>query len=316
MAKLSIIIPVYGVEKYIEKCVRSLFEQTLDDIEYIFVDDCTPDRSIGILESLLNEYPSRIDQVTILHHKENKGLPIARQTGIKEAHGDYILHCDSDDWIEKNACELLYQRAVETNADMVISDYYRVNKEGVNSCAGCISNLSRNEIIYKMYYQKVPYMVWNKLIRRELYNYIEEYPLQTHGEDFAIILQLAYYTKEIQYIPIPLYYYRIGSETAIHIESEENRVKKFEAAVENARIIERFFIGKDIDVHLQNGLMWLKNCQRGKLIPLLKKDKYYKLWKSTFPEINIKLFFNGDLNILYKIKYFLIYFRLFQFNEK
>ena len=316
MPKISIIIPVFGVEKYIEKCARSLFEQSLDDIEYIFVNDCTKDGSIDILKKVMKDYPRCCHQVSILHHKTNQGLPTARQTGIEHASGEYILHCDSDDWIETNACELLYAEAKKSNADMVISDYYRVNGDSFYKCNACNPNISKEQIVYKMYFQYVPYMVWNKLIRRKLYDNIEEYPVYTHGEDFALILQLSYSADIITYLPKAFYYYRLASDTAYHVENEENRLRKFYAAVENARLIERFISKKNVNYHIKNGLMWLKNCQRGKLVPLLKQDKYYKLWKNTFPEINVKLFFNSDLKLKHKIKYFLIYFRLLTFQEK
>lgn len=92
MSKVSVIVPVYKVEKYIERCARSLFNQTLDDIEYIFVDDCSPDRSIEILNQVIGDYPRRKDQVQIIHHASNQGLALARQTGLKAATGEYIAH--------------------------------------------------------------------------------------------------------------------------------------------------------------------------------------------------------------------------------
>ena len=96
MPKVSVLVPVYGVEKYIERCARSLFEQTLDDMECIFVDDCTPDDSMQVLVKILSEYPRRKEQVKIIHHETNQGLPAARQSGLKIATGEYIAHCDSD----------------------------------------------------------------------------------------------------------------------------------------------------------------------------------------------------------------------------
>ena len=95
--KVSIIVPIYGVEHFIERCARSLFEQTLDGIEFIFVNDSTPDNSISILLRVLEDYPNRQNQVRIVQHEVNKGLPFARQTGIRLAKGEYIAHCDSDD---------------------------------------------------------------------------------------------------------------------------------------------------------------------------------------------------------------------------
>lgn len=96
--KISLLIPVYGVEKYIERCARSLFGQTYQNIEYIFVDDCTKDSSIAVLKKVLDDYPFRKEQVTIIHHNFNKGLSAARNTAFNHATGDYIIHVDSDDY--------------------------------------------------------------------------------------------------------------------------------------------------------------------------------------------------------------------------
>ena len=118
--KVSVCIPVYGVEKYIERCARSLFEQTMkDDIEFIFVDDCTPDKSIEILKKVLSEYPERASQVKIIRHEVNKGLTGARNTALQHVSGEYIIHCDSDDWVDKNLYEVMYGSAVKTQAEAV-----------------------------------------------------------------------------------------------------------------------------------------------------------------------------------------------------
>ena len=119
MPAVSVIVLVYKVEKYIERCARSLFEQTLQDIEYIFVDDCTPDRSIEILERVLEDYPERKSQVIILHNERNSGLPFSRRRGVEAASGDYIIHCDSDDWPESDMYAKLYAKASSENLDMV-----------------------------------------------------------------------------------------------------------------------------------------------------------------------------------------------------
>ncbi len=128
--KVSVCIPVYGVEKYIERCARSLFEQTMKDgIEFIFVDDCTPDRSIEILERVLKEYPQREKQVTVLHHPVNRGLVAARNSALAAASGDYIIHCDSDDWVDLDLYEKMYAKAAETDADMVYCQITKSDNE-------------------------------------------------------------------------------------------------------------------------------------------------------------------------------------------
>lgn len=105
MPKVSIIIPVYGVEKYIERSARSLFEQTLDDIEYLFIDDCTPDKSVEILKRVLEEYPHRKSQVVIHRMEQNSGQAKVREWGMRNATGEYVIHCDSDDWVDMHMYE-------------------------------------------------------------------------------------------------------------------------------------------------------------------------------------------------------------------
>lgn len=124
MIKVSVIIPVYNVEKYIEHCARSLMEQTLMDIEYIFVDDCTPDHSMEILQRVLTDYPERLENIRIIHHTQNSGSAAVRNTGLQIAQGEYIIHCDSDDWVEPDMYKAMYAKAKETDADIVVTDYY------------------------------------------------------------------------------------------------------------------------------------------------------------------------------------------------
>ncbi|MBR2427202.1 MAG: glycosyltransferase family 2 protein [Lentisphaeria bacterium] len=122
--KVSIAIPVYRVERYIERCARSLFEQTMQEgIEFIFVNDCTPDRSIEILRQVLEEYPHRKPWVKIIDHPENCGVGKARRTAIENASGAYIIHCDPDDWVDKDFYEKMYLKAVEEEADVVYAPY-------------------------------------------------------------------------------------------------------------------------------------------------------------------------------------------------
>ena len=123
MPKVSIIIPVYGVEKYIERCARSLFEQTLDDIEYLFIDDSTPDRSIDILKRVLENYPHRKSQVNIHRMEQNSGQAIVRNWGMQNATGEYVIHCDSDDWVDTDMYRAMYEEAKDKNADVVVCDY-------------------------------------------------------------------------------------------------------------------------------------------------------------------------------------------------
>ena len=110
--KVTVVVPVYRVEQYIERCARSLMEQTLDSIEYIFVDDCTDDHSVDILKSVITQYSERRGQTQIIHFGQNRGLAVARRTAIQAAQGEYVISCDSDDWVDHDAYRLRYELAV------------------------------------------------------------------------------------------------------------------------------------------------------------------------------------------------------------
>ena len=122
--KVSVIVPIYKVEPFIGRCAQSLMEQTLTDVEFIFVDDASPDSSISVLRKVIAKYSERNKHVKVLTHAENKGLPAARNTGLAVAHGEYIFHCDSDDFIELGMLEQLYRKAIETDADIVWCDWW------------------------------------------------------------------------------------------------------------------------------------------------------------------------------------------------
>ena len=194
--KVSIIIPIYGVELFIERCAISLFEQTLDDIEYIFVDDCTMDKSVQILQGIIAKYPQRKDNVFIIRHERNKGLASARKTGLKFVHGEYVAHCDSDDWVERNMYEYLYQEAISANADIVWCDYYRSDGK------------SKKTISTKVQPELMQGPVWNKLVRTRLYtDYDIEFPTANKGEDGALMVQLSFFANKRIHVAKPLYNY-------------------------------------------------------------------------------------------------------------
>ena len=120
---VTVIVPVYNVRNYIARCAESLMNQTLTDVEFIFVNDASPDDSICILQSVLEKYPERRSAVTILSHDENKGLPAARNTGLAQATGQYIFHCDSDDYAEPAMLQEMYEYAIGCKADIVWADW-------------------------------------------------------------------------------------------------------------------------------------------------------------------------------------------------
>lgn len=123
---ISVLIPVYNVEKYIERCLISLFENTIARYcEFIIVDDCSPDNSMNVIQSVLEKY-TNIKENTFLHsHDCNRGSAATRNTALLHSHGEYIICVDSDDWVEPDYLERLYVKANETYADIVVCDLYK-----------------------------------------------------------------------------------------------------------------------------------------------------------------------------------------------
>ena len=180
MPKVSVIIPVYGVEQYIERCARSLFEQTLDDIEYLFIDDCTPDKSIEILKQVLEEYPQRKNQVVIHRMEHNSGQAKVREWGMRNATGEYVIHCDSDDWVDVHMYEDMYKKAKENNADVVLCDYYEsdgVSKKLMNDFLPNKVEDTMSSTLLK----KTRSVLWNKLVRRSIYKNNIMYPVANNA---------------------------------------------------------------------------------------------------------------------------------------
>ena len=121
MPDVSVIIPIYNVGRFIGRCADSLMRQTLPDVEFIFVNDCTPDDSLTVLESVISRYDR---DVKIISHKENKGLPSARNSGLAIAKGEFIFHCDGDDWVEENLLERMIFEARLKKADFIYCDFF------------------------------------------------------------------------------------------------------------------------------------------------------------------------------------------------
>lgn len=313
MPKVSVIVPVYGVEKYIERCARSLFEQTLDDIEFIFVDDCTPDKSIDILKNVLTEYPQRKNQVKIISHETNMGLPIARQSGLKVAFGDYIAHCDSDDWVDVTMYEKMYNKAIEEGSDVVVCGYNRHDGCVCLSQKCGITNIS-NDLgtnIWDCIYDKTPWSVWNKLIKRLLWEGLV-YPQYNMGEDMCIILQLYSKQPKIGYVDQYLYYYFDNPESIMNKMTEEITIRNFKQLKENVDCLVTGL--KKNGTYLKNKKYtdYLYYRASNILLPYIKNESVFEIWRNHFKSRNFSILSNRNITVARKIRHLLIMFRLYQ----
>lgn len=215
--KVSVIVPVYKVEKYIRQCAVSLFSQTLDDLEYIFVNDCTPDNSMKIIDEVLAEFPSRRHQVKIINHSQNKGATLSRKEGLAAARGEYVIYCDSDDWVERDMYESMYNEAKTHDVDIVICDYFE-DYCGRNSIAH-VQQLStdKKEIFENINQGKLQAYLVDKMIKREflLKLSINQSDTITLWDDMSIILPLLLSTDNIYKLNRPMYHYMMFNAGSI-----------------------------------------------------------------------------------------------------
>ena len=208
---VSIIVPVYNVEPYIEQCCRSVFEQTYDNCEFIFVDDCGSDRSMEILYGLIEEYAHLKGRIRILHNEGNKGIVITRKNGIEAAKGEYVQFVDSDDYVKHDMTEQLVKLAVEHDADMVICDYdtdYGEIEHMNQHVVTLLDNIHCMCLELQADVRSV--VVWNKLIRRRLLddNQLAELSNAWCNEDGVLMFSAYYHSKTIVSTTQSFYYYR------------------------------------------------------------------------------------------------------------
>lgn len=225
MSKVSVIVPFYNVESYIDECLNSLVSQSYKDIEIIAVDDCSPDHSIDFVIS----YANKDNRVKVVRHSENMGLGGARNTGLKHATGDYICFVDSDDYVSRTFVEKLYKSAIDNKADVSICGYCCV--EG-NIKIPChqeytmelieIADNKNNVLTTVNSYSSAS---WFKLYKKELIigNNIFQ-PEKAFYEDVVFWLKVVFYSRRISVIPDRLYNYRqrhdsiMNSLSVKHIE--------------------------------------------------------------------------------------------------
>jgi glycosyltransferase involved in cell wall biosynthesis len=204
--KVSIIIPVYNVSKYLRKCLDSVINQTLKDIEIIVVNDCSPD---PLDDEICKEYAKKDNRIKYIKHKENLGLGGARNTGIKNATAKYVGSVDSDDWVEKDMYEKLYNAAIDGDWDVVICGFKRVTSEGdILSKIDFSNRLNITEEKNKDIFTISNPAFWNKLWKKDLYIKNKVFfPNHLYYEDLCTTPKIYYYARKIKYIPGTFYNY-------------------------------------------------------------------------------------------------------------
>ena len=235
--KVSIIVPIYNVEKYLERCITSILKQTYNNIEILLIDDCATDKSGEIAKS----FEKKDSRCKYIKREKNGGLSAARNTGVEKATGKYLSFVDSDDWVSENFIAHLVNKAKEQDADITVCDYIMIDDSGKETKANTLENLNdnskleekiayiRNHVVTKLF-NKVFFVKQNLKFPEEI----------KRAEDMGIIIPLLTRTNKIAILNEALYYYYQRSNSLSNNRKPERidlsfYSRAFENVIKNAK---------------------------------------------------------------------------------
>lgn len=306
---VSVIVPIYGVEDFVERCAGALFVQDFtEDVEFIFVDDASPDKSIGRLKKVIEEFPNRIPQIHIVCHEENKGLPDARNTGLGLARGEYILHVDSDDYVEPTMLSDMLAAARKEDADIVCCDWFL--DLGYRKRRMYEPNVSTpHDAVCEMLSGGMKFNVWNKLVSRRLYmeNDIKFPSGNGMGEDMTMILLCAHANKVV-HLPEALYHYvKVNAGAFSRTYSDAHLAQlKYNVNRISTYLTEHF--DKEYDLVLP----FLQLEAKFPFL-LMPDNKYLQLWTEWYPEANRWILKNRHISLRSRVVQWCAYHKLWIF---
>ena len=283
MKTVSIIIPLYNAHRYLERCMKSVMAQTYPHIEIIFVNDGSTDNSCELLDEYVKKYNGASFSIRIISHQENRGIAASRNTGISNATGDYIYMLDSDDYIEKDAIEIMVEKANEEDSDIVFGDLYLHTRELVEEIKQPRYE-NKQSFIRGMISPGFFHSVWNKLMKRSLFyeHDIKAVEGCNIGEDQIIMTQVSYYATHISYVDRYTYHYDCTNPNSISNNSLNSfKEKSAHQLMESASYIKSFFKDKEPSYYemasqsqFHHFVFCLSNLCRSK-----QKEAYYNFLK-------------------------------------
>lgn len=290
--RISVIVPVFKAEKYIGTCCQSLFEQSLRGVEYIFIDDRTPDNSIEVVREVLEQFPAKKKHVKIISHDRNLGVACARNTGLENATGEYILFVDADDWIEPNAMSIIHDVACKENVDVVGFDWFLEFKTNRRYLKQPVYE-DVKECLKAMLSGELRWYLWAFLVRRSLYleHCFKFLPGLNVGEDMMMLLKLFSVAESYKHIQQPLYHYTQQNKDSItRIDAQ----KQLMIVKQNAEDVISYLHGKYGDAIKQEIHFLMLNIKFPLLISRNKSN--YDLWNESFAEANASVWENKRLS--------------------
>ena len=246
---VSILIPFYQAETYLERCARSVLEQTYPDIEYLFIDDACTDGSVSLLERTLEDYPHRKEQVRILRNERNLGLARCRNLAVQECTGSFLFWVDADDWISPaDAIRQLADKQRQTGADIVSASAVRVHQDRQEDFP-ISSHASQKDTLLGFLDHTVAWAIWGRLIRVSLYRDQGIGCLEgiDYNEDFQVAPRLFYFADTVSEADTAVYHYFEGDPLSYTERSRIDpriRLKRWQQNLASTRFLREFFRDK------------------------------------------------------------------------
>lgn len=297
MKRISVIIPLYNDEAHIERSLRSVCTQTISSqLEIIIVADGCTDSSVDIAERVIAEYKEYILRPVVIILPQNKGVANARKVAIEATTGDYIMFCDSDDWMEPRMCELMLSKAEEEGCDLVVCDYNNVEGDKVETIGPCY----RENFLQQLILCCITGSLWNKLIRASVLKRPDFiYPVYDFSEDHAYCIQTAIFAGKIGYVPIPLYNYLKRSDSLVRSQESGRIRKRYDDDLANM----------DIELAALENAGLIDAYREEIVVRKLKTKNTYRqdgtLWKNAYPELDFQIFSSRFVSFRSKCAYLL-----------
>ena len=296
-AKISVIVPIYNAEPYIERCIRSLMEQTLSEIENIFINDCTPDSSFDLLKTIIGKYPQRSQNIKLIEHDSNKGVFFSKVEGMKAATGEYLAFCDSDDWMDTDLLEKACAVAAAKGSDIVVFDYQREFATKSERCRRNLYDCLAKDIVAQGYSNGFEWMLPTFIMRnnREAVNKLKVFPEIKLWEDVYISISMFMQLGRASYLSGPCYHYNQTNQGSIVHNIDDNRINNC------------IFIAAKLDEVLPQSQefilerVWLKQFAKQGLLT----NGTFSEWRNTFKSSNRHLLQMKSWDLSYRILLFL-----------
>ena len=277
--QVSILMPIYKVEQFLEKTLDSIFTQTYPYLDYVFVNDCSPDNSLQVLIDTIKKHGVEKERYTIINHDQNEGIAVSRTDCIAHAKGDYVFFVDSDDWIEKDAVEQMIAATQSGTIDIVGCDFMKDFLSGKTTYHHENYAESCRENLYRCLNYDIATVLWKLLIRRSLFDSFTITPHVDIVEDYIMSVTLYYYANSFAHLPKAFYHYVQYNQARVSLQT----LWSVNMHIKGVEEVEAFCRDKDLyDEDVEHKLLLRKFNIKSNF--LTKQLLDYQSYRNTFPE--------------------------------